>query len=135
MRSSERIVLASDAIAAAGWEGKAVTLYGRKLVAKGNGLFDADSGVLVGSRALVRDAVAGLVARFNVAIPTAVAMASLNPARMFGIERKGALLPGYDADVALFAKDFSSCRLTLWEGRPIHGTGPAAAPGSGQGAG
>jgi N-acetylglucosamine-6-phosphate deacetylase len=71
--------------------------------------------------------VAGLVTRFGVPVSTAVAMASLNPARMFAVERKGALLPGYDADVALFTKDFSSCRLTLWEGRTIHGTGPAKA--------
>jgi N-acetylglucosamine-6-phosphate deacetylase len=126
-RPNERIVLVSDAIAAAGWEGGELTLYGRKLAAKGNGLYYADSGVLVGSRALVRDAVAGLVTRFGVPVSTAVAMASLNPARLFAAERKGALLPGYDADVALFTKDFSSCRLTLWEGRTIHGTGPGQA--------
>jgi N-acetylglucosamine-6-phosphate deacetylase len=126
-RPSERIVLVSDAIAAAGMQDGALTLYGRKLVAKGNGLYYADSGVLVGSRALVRDAVAGMVTRFGVPVATAVAMASLNPARMFAAERKGALLPGYDADIALFARDFSSCRLTLWQGRPIHGNGPAAA--------
>jgi N-acetylglucosamine-6-phosphate deacetylase len=126
-RPSERIVLVSDAIAAAGAEGGEFTLYGRKLTAKGNGLYYADSGVLVGSRALVRDAVASLVARFGVPIAAAVAMASLNPARMFACGRKGALLPGYDADIALFTKDFSSCRLTLWEGRPIHSAGSAAA--------
>jgi N-acetylglucosamine-6-phosphate deacetylase len=77
--------------------------------------------------------VAVLVARFGVPVATAVAMASLNPARMFAVERKGALLPGYDADIALFARDFSSCRLTLWQGRPIHGNGPdgAASPAPG----
>lgn len=131
-RPGERIVLVSDAVAAAGGEGgEQPTLYGRKIVAKGRGLYDADSGVLVGSRALVREAVAGLVARFGLAVPSAVAMASLNPARMFAAERKGALLPGYDADVALFSRDFASCRLTLWQGRVIHGAGPAgaAAPG------
>lgn len=132
-RPLERIVLVSDAIAAAGLEAGELTLYGRKLAARGNGLYYADSGVLVGSRALVRDALAALVTRFGVPIPTAVAMASLNPARMFGHERTGALLPGYDADVALFAKDFSSCRLALWKGRPIHGAVPAgiAAPAAG----
>ena len=134
-RPSERIVLVSDAIAAAGMQDGDLTLYGRKLVAKGNGLYYADSGVLVGSRALVRDAVAVMVTRFGVPVATAVAMASLNPARMFAAERKGALLPGYDADIALFAKDFSSCRLTLWQGRAIHGTGPAAAASPAPGGG
>ncbi|HSV93198.1 MAG TPA: amidohydrolase family protein, partial [Desulfobacterales bacterium] len=88
-----------------------------------------------GSRALVRDAVGVMVTRFGVPVATAVAMASLNPARMFAAERKGALLPGYDADIALFAKDFSSCRLTLWQGRAIHGTGPAAAASPAPGGG
>jgi N-acetylglucosamine-6-phosphate deacetylase len=133
-RPLERIVLVSDAIAAAGSDGGELTLYGRKLAAKGNGLYDAASGVLVGSRVLVREAVAGLATRFGVPVPTAVAMASLNPARMFACDRTGALLPGYDADIAIFAKDFSSCRLVLWHGRPIHGSLPAAAgaaaPGS-----
>lgn len=130
-RPNERIVLVSDAVAAAGVQGGEPALYGRRLVAKGRGLYDAESGVLVGSRALVRDAVAGLVGRFGLAVPSAVAMASLNPARLFACDRKGALLPGYDADVALFSRDFASCRLTLWEGRLIHGVGPAgaAAPG------
>lgn len=127
VRPSERIVLISDAVAAAGGEGGELTLYGRKLAARGNGLYDAESGVLVGSRTLVREAVAGLVTRFGVAVSTAVAMASLNPARLFACDRKGALLPGYDADIALFTRDFSTCRLTLWKGRPIHRAGPAAA--------
>ncbi len=118
-RPWERIVLISDAIAAAGVPDGAYTLYGKKLITRGNGLYYADSGVLVGSRALVRHGVVALVEQFGVSLPGAFAMASLNPARMLGIEHKGALLSGYDADIALFSKDLSRCELTLWKGAPI----------------
>jgi len=48
-------------------------------------------------------------------------MATLNPARLLGFTRKGALLPGYDADVALFSRDFRRCDFLSWEGQAIHG--------------
>lgn len=118
-RPWERMVLVSDAIAAAGAPDGTYSLYGKKLAIRGNGLYYADSGTLVGSRALVLDGVSTLVERLGVPIPAAFAMASLNPARMHGTQHKGALLSGYDADIALYAKDLSRCELTLWKGEPI----------------
>jgi N-acetylglucosamine-6-phosphate deacetylase len=49
-------------------------------------------------------------------------MASLNPARHLGFLEKGALLPGYDADVAIFSRDFGRCSFLAWEGRTIYQT-------------
>ena len=120
-RPWDRIVAISDAVAPAGLPpGQSVgRLYGRQLTARGTGLFYADTGVLVGSRFLVSDAVARLIAEFKVPVASAVAMSTLNPARLLGFERKGALLPGYDADVALFSRDFSRCSFLCWEGSPI----------------
>jgi len=46
-------------------------------------------------------------------------MATLNPARLLGFPRKGALLAGYDADVALLSQDFTRCSFLSWEGTPI----------------
>jgi N-acetylglucosamine-6-phosphate deacetylase len=126
-RPWERIIAISDAIAPAGLEAEAAgvaappaTLYGRPLTARGSGLYYADSGVLVGSRFLTRDCVARMIATLKVPLPQAVAMATLNPARLLGFPRKGALLPGYDADVALFARDFLRCAFLSWEGTPLH---------------
>jgi N-acetylglucosamine-6-phosphate deacetylase len=118
-RPWERIVVISDAVAPAGMpaDGPAPALYGKPLVARGSGLFYEDSGVLVGSRFLVRDCIGRLVADFKVPVAGAVAMATLNPARLLGFERKGALLPGYDADVALLSRDFQQCAFLAWEGR------------------
>ena len=89
-------------------------------------MYYRDSGVLVGSRRLVNEGVKRLVSRFNVPVPWAVAMASLNPARHLGFLGKGALLPGYDADVAVFSRDFASCSLLTWEGRTVLAAGTLA---------
>ncbi|MGA2973695.1 MAG: amidohydrolase family protein [Spirochaetia bacterium] len=120
-RPWERIVAISDAVAPAGLApGEPVgRLYNRPLSARGAGLYYADSGVLVGSRLLVPDGLARLIHEFHVPVANAVAMATLNPARLLGFPRKGALLAGYDADVALLSQDFTRCSFLSWEGTPI----------------
>ena len=131
VRPWEKLIAISDAVAPAGLPrqdngghggtpGPARSLYGRPLVERGNGFYYEDTGVLVGSRCLVPDCVARLVLELNVPVASAVAMASLNPARLLGFTQKGALLPGYDADVALFSRDFKRCSFLSWEGRTVH---------------
>ena len=47
-------------------------------------------------------------------VAEAVNMASLNPARAFGIDdRKGSLEPGKDADIAIFDGDFNAQRTII----------------------
>jgi N-acetylglucosamine-6-phosphate deacetylase len=121
-RPWQRMVLISDAFTPAGLEDGAtedLTVYGKPVVARGEGVYYAGSGVLVGSRRLVNQGLARLVSRFSIPLPWAVAMASLNAARHLGYLEKGALLPGYDADVAIVGRDFSSCSFLAWEGRPV----------------
>ncbi|MCB0256915.1 MAG: amidohydrolase family protein, partial [Anaerolineae bacterium] len=44
----------------------------------------------------------------------AVRMATLNPARVIGADkRKGSLLPGKDADLAIFDDDFTAWRVMI----------------------
>ena len=131
LRPWERIMLISDAIAPAGLApgdaaAENLTLYGEPIEGKGDGVHYRGSGVLVGSRRLVGEGVARLVSEFKVPLPAAVNMASLNPARFLGFPRKGALLPGYDADIAVFEKGFSACSLLAWEGRVVHQPGAVA---------
>ena len=121
-RPWQRIVAISDAFTPAGLEtgsNEGLTVYGREVVSRGGGVYYSDSGVLVGSRLLVTDGVGRLVSRFKVPVPLAVSMASLNPARHFGFLGKGALLPGYDADVAVFSTDFKRCSFMAWQGVPL----------------
>ena len=76
--------------------------------------------MLVGSRFLVPDVVHRLINDFQVSVPMAVAMASRNPAQLLGYSRKGALVPGFDADVAVFSTDFSRCSFLSWEGEILN---------------
>jgi N-acetylglucosamine-6-phosphate deacetylase len=141
LRPHDRVILISDAVAlaacpepsagsAAAQPGadsagaspsEPVSMYGRPVTARGNGVYFAESGVLVGSRLLVRDGVARLVRELAVPVHEAVAMASLNTAHLFGVDTKGALLPGMDADAAVFTPDFSLCSACVFEGRILHG--------------
>jgi N-acetylglucosamine-6-phosphate deacetylase len=121
-RPWEKIIAISDAVAPAGMPADAAlpALYGRELVGRGSGLFYADSGTLIGSRFLVPDCLQRLVGDFKVPVAAAVAMATLNPARLLGYEKKGTLLPGYDADISVMSRDFQRCSLLSWQGRVIH---------------
>ncbi len=127
LRPHSRIVLISDGVALAGVPeaaegagGAAVSMYGRKVTARGTGVYFTESGVLVGSRLLVRDGVSRLIRELGVPVPDAVAMATLSSATLLGFERKGALVAGKDADAAVFSPDFSRCSLTVFEGRILH---------------
>jgi N-acetylglucosamine-6-phosphate deacetylase len=122
IRPWQRIVTISDAFAPAGLEGDSEAhqmAYGKPIVSHDSGVYYKDSGILVGSRRLVNEGVARLASRFSVPLPWAVAMASLNPARYLGFLEKGALLPGYDGDVAIFSRDFKTCSFVTWEGSVI----------------
>ncbi len=132
-RPWQRIVAISDAFTPAGLEDGAspdLTVYGKPVVSRGGGVYYADSGVLVGSRRLVNEGVARLVSRFSVPLPWAMAMASLNAARHLGFLEKGALLPGYDADVAILSRDLSACVYLAWEGRTVFSADGRAEMGS-----
>jgi len=121
-RPMDRVVAISDAVAPAGLptDQPPGRLYGKALKARGSGLFYEDTGVLVGSRFLAPDVVGRLVGDLHVPVPAAVAMATRNPARLFGFPRKGSLAVGMDADVALFSPDFARCAFLCWEGTVLH---------------
>jgi N-acetylglucosamine-6-phosphate deacetylase len=73
-----------------------------------------DRSSFAGSTTLLNQMVTILVDVVGVSLPEAVAMASLNPARVIGVDdRKGSLAPGKDADVAIFDEDFSAWRVII----------------------
>ncbi|MCX5679079.1 MAG: amidohydrolase family protein [Candidatus Omnitrophica bacterium] len=66
------------------------------------------SGHKTGSRITMMDAVKNVVTHCGLSLPSAVRMASTNPARLFGVAgRKGSIAPGKDADLVLFDKNFN----------------------------
>ena len=77
-------------------------------------------GRLAGSRLTLIRAVHNLVKFTGVDLPTAVRMASLNPARLLGREAQwGSLEPGKMADLCLLDPE-GAVQMTLLEGRVVH---------------
>jgi N-acetylglucosamine-6-phosphate deacetylase len=65
----------------------------------------ASDDVIAGSALTMIDGLKNLVS-FGVPIETAAEMASSNPSRILGLGKRGFLVPGYEADIAVFDKDF-----------------------------
>jgi adenine deaminase len=52
-------------------------------------------------------------------LPTAVRMATLNTCQFFGLRRRGAVVPGYWADLAVLAPDTLECQVVFRAGRLV----------------
>jgi len=121
LRPSEKVILISDAVVAAGLDQDRTYRHGDKTaVLKGNGVYYEHDGTLIGSRMLVKDVIARITRVHALSVFSAVAMASMNPLRLLGIENKGSLAAGMDADVSVFDEDFGACRLQLFQGEVMH---------------
>jgi N-acetylglucosamine-6-phosphate deacetylase len=82
-------------------------------VAEGVGMM-FDRSAFAGSSTLLNQMVPVLTEAVGVPLPEAVRMASLNPARILGLDgRKGSLEAGKDADLAIFNPDFTAWRTLI----------------------
>jgi N-acetylglucosamine-6-phosphate deacetylase len=72
---------------------------------------------MAGSEWPINHGVHNLVKLVGVSLPDAIKMASLNPARVIGVDKtKGSLEPGKDADIIVIDDDLN-VHLTLVKGR------------------
>jgi N-acetylglucosamine-6-phosphate deacetylase len=118
-KEARGICLVTDATAGAGLkEGSRFSLYGNECIVERGVCLLADRSVLAGSAARMIDLVRTLVREVDVPLHEAVVMATQNPARAIGLESKGALRIGADADLAVLSPDISVCR-TFLAGREV----------------
>ncbi|MBM4167706.1 MAG: N-acetylglucosamine-6-phosphate deacetylase [Ignavibacteria bacterium] len=110
------IILITDAIRACGMPEGEYHFMDQKIFVKGKTAYLED-GTLAGSTLTMEEAVKIMVREVEVPLTDAVRMASLNGAKVLGLEhRKGILAVGKDADLVLLNKDFE-VQMTLYEGK------------------
>lgn len=111
------IILITDAIRASGMPDGNYTFMDQKLAVREKKAF-LDDGTLAGSTLTLEQAVKNMVTLVGVPVTDAVRMASLNGAKVLGLEsRKGILAVGKDADLVLLDERFE-VHLTVYEGQP-----------------
>lgn len=113
----DRLVLISDAIAAAGLADGCYRFGGREIAVK-ESKAEIPGGRLAGSTITLLDAVRNMVKFAGLKLPQAVRLASANPADVLGLQKKGRIAPGFDADLVLLDSNLEPFWVMV-EGRTI----------------
>ena len=113
------ICLVTDATAGAGLpNGSQFSLFGRDCLVEEGVCLLADRSALAGSASRMIDLVRTMVMKVNVPLHEAVRMATENPARAIGLETKGRMDVGADADLIVLSPDLRVVR-TIASGEEI----------------
>jgi N-acetylglucosamine-6-phosphate deacetylase len=113
------ICLVTDATAGAGLPtGTEFTLSGRRCVVGDGVCLLSDRSALAGSASRMIGLVRVMVNQVGIPLNEAVAMATANPARALGLNAKGRLKPGADADLVILSRDLE-VRRTLIAGERV----------------
>jgi N-acetylglucosamine-6-phosphate deacetylase len=108
------ICLVTDATAGAGLpNGSRFSLFGNECVAESGVCLLADHSALAGSASRMIDLVRTMVRYVDVPLHEAIMMAAENPARAIGLETKGHLAVGADADFVVFSPDLDVARTFI----------------------
>jgi N-acetylglucosamine-6-phosphate deacetylase len=120
------IVLITDAIRASGMPDGEYAFMDQKIIVRQKKAY-LENGTLAGSTLTMEQAVKNMVRLVGVPLTDAVRMASLNGAKVLGLEhKKGILAVGKDADLVVLNKDFD-VQMTIYEGAIKHNAFTAAA--------
>ncbi|MEA3334875.1 MAG: N-acetylglucosamine-6-phosphate deacetylase [Chloroflexota bacterium] len=111
----DRLCIVSDATSGAGLpEGSRYRMGEMVYEVEGGVGVMLDRSCFAGSTTLLDRMIPVLIDAVGVPLAEAVAMATLNPARVIGIDdRKGSLAPGKDADISIFDDDFIAWRTMI----------------------
>jgi len=108
------ICLVTDATAGAGLpEGSRFSLFGNECLVEGGVCLLADRSALAGSASRMIDLVRTMVQKVDVPLHEAVAMATRSPARAVGLEKKGQLTVGADADFVVLSPELEVLRVSV----------------------
>jgi N-acetylglucosamine-6-phosphate deacetylase len=122
-KGTDRVILVTDAMPPAGTSMSSFSMLGTRFEVKGNSCFAPD-GRLAGTALTMNKAVKVVVDNTSTSLADALKLASLNPARLLGIDStKGSLEVGKDADIIVADTDLN-VHATIIGGAMVHETGP-----------
>ena len=105
------ICLVTDATAGAGLpDGSRFSLFGNDCIVEGSVCLLADRSALAGSASRMIDLVRTMAQDVGIPLHGVITMATENPARAIGLEGKGRLAPGADADFVALSPDLEVLR-------------------------
>src|SRR5213083_1802813 len=106
------ICLVTDATAGAGLPDESrFSLFGNDCLVEGGVCLLSDRSALAGSASRMIDLIRTLVNEVEVPLHEAITMATRNPARALGLEAKGRLRVGADADLVILSPDLEILRV------------------------
>jgi N-acetylglucosamine-6-phosphate deacetylase len=118
---SDRVVLITDAMAAAGLGDGQYELVGKDVFVN-NGVARQTDGTVAGSTATLSQCIRNMVRTVGVSLKDAVTMATLNPARVLDLDdHHGILASGRNATLAVMDQDLNVV-MTLVNGQIVHST-------------
>lgn len=110
----DRVVLVSDSMRATGLEDGEYTLGGQAVKVEGNVATLVSDGALAGSVTNLMDCVRVAVQKMDIPLETAVAAATINPAKSVGLDDKyGSIKAGKVGNLVLLNKDLSLKEVIL----------------------
>jgi len=116
---TDRVVLITDAMAAAGLHDGTYDLVGHKVIVR-EGHATLENGTIAGSTATLDQCVHNMNAIVGLPLPEAIKMATLNPARAMGFaERLGNLAIGKDASMAVIDEQ-AKVYMTFVKGQAVY---------------
>ncbi len=119
VKGSEKVVLVTDAIRAAGMPDGEYTLGKQPIIVK-DGISRLESGDLAGSTLTMDKAVRNFIRLVGTPLQTAVKMSTINPAVVVNVDgNKGSLEPGKDADIVII-DDEINVHLTIVKGKIVY---------------
>ncbi|MCL2093568.1 MAG: N-acetylglucosamine-6-phosphate deacetylase [Treponema sp.] len=104
-KAADRIVLVTDALKPTEQDQGPLLAYGDEMVFKDGVFYRKADDIITGSALTMIRGVMNLV-NSGFSLEDAVRTASFNPAQVMGYRTKGGLLPGMDADLVVFSKNF-----------------------------
>jgi len=114
----DKVCAITDCIRAGGIGDGIFELGGQEVIVK-NGVARLVDGTISGSIISMSEAVKTLVERAGLTLAEAVQTASANPARILGLNSKGLLEPGMDADIVVLDRNFRVL-MTMVEGKIVY---------------